>query len=629
MTREEALKNLENQIDYFTYELKRSIVNSAITGHQSSNVWDKFKGFMQNLYHGKNNPKNPNFTKSVLGHGLGKQANENKHVPLKNYRFFKEWHETLEHSLNLINEDYKTPELPSHIKNTQLNKIIDDWSVKFKRAILSTIELVLGTASPTGYTKEPAVSGDEFDTSAGGGQFGRNNPVTPVKPVTPVDPNTGSGSGSAGDPTATGGDPTATGGDPTATGGDPTATGGDPNAGGGDPNAVSDPSAGGGDPNAVSDPSADKEKLEKAIETYKGLHNTTGKGKFNSLGGGTMPIFATTEIKINKFGLKIRIPTDSIPYVLRYGNPVIDILRYGNKEKYNYFLKLGRIETKENEFVDTISDDVKKQIIKKAAEYKLSEKTYNPTYKKNIENILNNANNVELNEFIKSLEGFSSTGSRKGRSNTSEPTNTPEPVNKNEIKLETKEFLQKALNLQDDDKFSVYINKNNQNLRNYLENIFNNKKQEFVEEIKKNISLPEEEKVQIEKLNELDLDQFIEGFVRIMGIAFVYKIISPLSTSSDEEVSKILKLDKKKLVTILRILNEDYIINYFIKLSIDKIKELSELSEEHNPWGEIEKYKNHTIEQLKNNLEKIDNIEKLLDEIKKILVRIASIPTRS
>ena len=213
-----------------------------------------------------------------------------------------------------------------------------------------------------------------------------------------------------------------------------------------------------------------------------------------------------------------------------------------------------------------------------------------------------------------------------GKRPPSAPSANATPGKKN---LDPNEFLQKAFNLIDDIKFCRCVNKKNQYLRNYLENIFNNNKQEFAEEIKKNIYLPEEEKVQIEKLNELDLDQFIEGFVRIMGIAFVYKIISPLSTSSDQEVSKILKLDKKKLATILRILNENYIINYFIKLSIDKIKELSESSEEHNPWGEIEKYKDHTIEQLKNSLEKIDNIEKLLDEIKKILVRIASIPTRS
>ena len=347
-------------------------------------------------------------------------------------------------------------------------------------------------------------------------------------------------------------------------------------------------------------------------------------------GGGGMPIL-NQQLLIK--GERIVI-TGGLPYVLKFGSPIIDLIYHSDEERYKNLVKLGRIETREDQF-DEITDEQKKQIIKKAAEYKLSEKTYDPTYKKNIENILNNANNVELEEFIESLKGFSGTPKKPKPTNTpeptntSEPTNTPEPIDKNAIKLETKEFLQKALNLQDDAKFSVYINKNNQNLRNYLENIFNNNKQEFVEEIKKNISLPEEEKVQIEKLNELDLDQFIEGFVRIMGIALVYKIISPLSTSSDEEISKTLKLDKKKLVTILKNLNEDYIVNYFIKLSIDKIKELSESSEEHNPWGEIEKYKDHTIEQLKNSLEKIDNIEKLLDEIKKILVRIASIPTRS
>ena len=335
-----------------------------------------------------------------------------------------------------------------------------------------------------------------------------------------------------------------------------------------------------------------------------------------------MPIFATTEININEFDLK-RIPANSIPYVLKYGNPVIDILRYGDKEKYNYFLKLGRIETREDQFGEIITDEQKKQIIKKSAEYKLSEKTLDPTYKKDIENILDNVNNFELEEFIESLKGFSGTPKKP------KPTNIPEPIDKNAIKLETKEFLQKALNLQDDAKFSVYINKNNQNLRNYLENIFNNNKQEFVEEIKKNISLPEEEKVQIEKLNELDLDQFIEGFVRIMGIAFVYKIIPPLSTYSYEELME--KLNEshsniKKTTTILRNLNEDYLVKYFIELSIDKIKELSEASEARDAWKSHEKYKDHTIEQLKNSLEKIDNVRELLNEVMVILAHISLVP---
>ena len=130
-----------------------------------------------------------------------------------------------------------------------------------------------------------------------------------------------------------------------------------------------------------------------------------------------------------------------------------------------------------------------------------------------------------------------------GKRPPSAPSANATPGKKN---LDPNEFLQKAFNLIDDIKFCRCVNKKNQYLRTYLENIFNNNnKKEFVEEIKKNISLPEEEKVQIEKLNELDLNQFIEGFVRIMGIAFAYKIISPLSTSSREEILKIKNLDKK------------------------------------------------------------------------------------
>lgn len=201
--------------------------------------------------------------------------------------------------------------------------------------------------------------------------------------------------------------------------------------------------------------------------------------------------------------------------------------------------------------------------------------------------------------------------------------------------MEAKEFLNKALNLDEnlDTKFSVYLTKNKQHLKNYLEDyVFNidDVKKHFIDTLKMyifkyKISLLEEEKVQIEKLNELDLDQFIEGFVRIMGIALVYKTISPLSSSSDEDIKKIAQVDIKKLAKILKILNEDYLRNYLIELSIDKIKELSEFSQQHSPWGKTGsgKYKNYTIEKLKNSLEKIDDIKELVSEILNIIYFIA------
>ena len=275
MTKEQIIKHLENQIDYFVYELKRSIINSAITGHQSQTIWDKFKGFMQNLYYGKGNVNNPNLTKNILGHGLGsasagntentnEQKTENRIIPLHCYRFFKEWHDDLNSSMLLLTEDYQVPEIPNHIKNTQLNKIIDNWAIKFKKAILNTIQLLTGTS------------------------------VTPSE-------------------------------------------------------APEKPSE------APADEGTKEEKIAKAVSNYQEMRGQIAK--FNTAGGNEMPSPYNPKRKIA--GINIQ----NLPYILRYGDPRIDLIKIDQPKYFSELVKLGRIETEKNKYGHIINDEDKKTVL--------------------------------------------------------------------------------------------------------------------------------------------------------------------------------------------------------------------------------------------------------------------------
>ena len=180
--------------------------------------------------------------------------------------------------------------------------------------------------------------------------------------------------------------------------------------------------------------------------------------------------------------------------------------------------------------------------------------------------------------------------------------------------MEAKEFLNKVLNLDEnpDTKFSVYLTKNKQHLKNYLEDyVFNIDavKSHFVDTLKMyvfkyKISLLEEDKFQIKKLNELGLDKFVETFASIVQIIFVYKVINKIKSPEGIEEEYLNKISK-----IFKEFDKDSL-NPIVELSSNAIKELHPKSDRNNGsstqlWRDIKHHKNHEL----------DDIEKYFSEL--------------
>ena len=199
--------------------------------------------------------------------------------------------------------------------------------------------------------------------------------------------------------------------------------------------------------------------------------------------------------------------------------------------------------------------------------------------------------------------------------------------------MEAKEFLNKALNLDEnpDAKFSVYLTKNKQHLKNYLEDyVFNIDavKKHFIDTLKMcifeyEISFSEEDEFQIRKLNELDLDKFVEIFASIVQIIFINKITSKIKSPEgiDEEyLNKVSKIFKE--------FDKDYL-NNIAELSINAIKEIHPQSDENHPrpstkaWSDIKDHEAHGINSVKKyflKLIKEDKYKELLNRINEIMI---------
>ena len=199
--------------------------------------------------------------------------------------------------------------------------------------------------------------------------------------------------------------------------------------------------------------------------------------------------------------------------------------------------------------------------------------------------------------------------------------------------MEAKEFLNKALNLDEnpDTKFSFYLTKNKQHLKNYLEDyVFNIDavKKHFIDTLKMcifeyEISFSEEDEFQIRKLNELDLDKFVEIFASIVQIIFVYKLINKIKSPEGIEEEELNKISK-----ILKEFNEDSL-NHIVELSSNAIKELHPESDRNNGsstelWRDIKYHKDnnhrlHNIEKYFSELIKNGKYKKLLETINVII----------
>lgn len=120
-------------VDEFVASLKKELLATEVPSKGIlPGVWDKMKNWWYNLTKGKNSPENPYMYQHKFG-ALGQQQ-ESKRLSLSEYKFIKECYDSLESSLNVLNEE--TEGDSENIKKLKLFKIIDSWAEKFKKAIL-------------------------------------------------------------------------------------------------------------------------------------------------------------------------------------------------------------------------------------------------------------------------------------------------------------------------------------------------------------------------------------------------------------------------------------------------------------------------------------------------------------
>ena len=528
MTKEQILKHLENQIDFFVYELKRSIVNSAITGRQDATIWDKFKGFMQNLYYGKANQQNPNFSKNLLGHGLGKETNENKIISLQQYRFLKEWHNNLESSIKPINENYSTPEIPTYLKNTQLNKIIDAWGEKFKRAIFDSLKSLLDidkipmSSTEIPQAKKTPKSIDPQKASEAPTSNDASIPPDSLKTSseTPKEIETTSSSSTISSLDASASEPTK-------------------------PTEIQ----------PVEDSSVDiSSQLQKAKSIY--AEKSKDIRTFNKHGGGSMPRPYVSKKKIA--GETIQ----NLPYVLRLGDPRIDLIKYGNRQFFDELFATGRIESENKPYGESITDEDKINILRKRFTIDLEK----------LKNIKLNAEMEKLQQDTKNVVFDNSSSLQQIIDKIQEYKNVPKSTSSIEEEEETDEKTEKDLEIKDTDMYLIDVDKllsyhvaTNQNFlqeeqrKDFLIKIFNEPKSKkvFSEDFQNKIkSLEDNAEIDV-KGNKISSKIKINyDLANLDNISYAEEINNTLQSITDPEKFQSTVLKICNLVAIERFIEE-------------------------------------------------------------------------
>ena len=338
-------------------------------------------------------------------------------------------------------------------------------------------------------------------------------------------------------------------------------------------------------------------------------------------GGGGMPIL-NQQLIIK--GERIVI-TGGLPYVLKFGSPIIDLIYHSDEERYKNLVKLGRIETKQDQFGE-ITDEQKKQIIKKSAEDKVDNGQYTKEIKNTIKDIIEKIDGKTLAETIDELTPFF-------KNKTTKNIATEDDQTENEITLTSEEFLEKTLNPQDE-KDTKLVYKDNPKAKLCLTKIFNSdsEKTSFINKIidyintnidAKNMKLRNELTTGLTQLNSSGLDEFLETIIKTMQIIFVYKVINKIKRPEGIEEEELNKTSK-----IFKEFNEDSL-NHIVELSSNAIKELHPESDRNNggstelwrdiPYHRDNNHRLHNIEKHFSELIKNGKYKKLLEIINKII----------
>jgi hypothetical protein len=135
MNNAEINAKIDTTIDSMLSVLKRQLLSPG--GFERRGVWDRFKNWMSNLWHGRYGQKNPYYFINTLGDFAGSASQTPKKecftpsvFTLHEYTVIKKIFDQLEESLDTFSEADM-----SGVENLKLMRILDDWSKQLKVAL--------------------------------------------------------------------------------------------------------------------------------------------------------------------------------------------------------------------------------------------------------------------------------------------------------------------------------------------------------------------------------------------------------------------------------------------------------------------------------------------------------------
>ena len=138
-----SIQNQVNQIvNAWVSDLKRTLLNPTTGPSQKRGLWDRFKGSMANLWHGRYNQNNPYFWQNKLGDDLGSTAEsfDPSVLSLSDYKELRDICESLEQE---INED-----VPAGAENLRIVRLIDAKAQELKQKLMSIMGQTANVESP-------------------------------------------------------------------------------------------------------------------------------------------------------------------------------------------------------------------------------------------------------------------------------------------------------------------------------------------------------------------------------------------------------------------------------------------------------------------------------------------------
>jgi len=143
---QEISSKIDAIVDKWVSDLTSGLVNNPMDFSKRASLWDRMKGTLSNIWHGKYNPKNPNYWKNRFGDELGSQ--EESYDPsvfsLQEYTQIKSIIENAERQLNEA--------IPTGSEKLTLVRVLKNAAEKLKKDLktaLVSVGAMLNTSAET------------------------------------------------------------------------------------------------------------------------------------------------------------------------------------------------------------------------------------------------------------------------------------------------------------------------------------------------------------------------------------------------------------------------------------------------------------------------------------------------